>query len=160
MSLNLIPRLKGTGSRRAVDKVAELESVNSDLRHDMAKVMNRQAAADDFFAILMNDVVTTNAALEQERQRRELAETELAQAEAAVELRDQTIAALERRLAVVSLAESAATKTQEMSIAEIRRHCVKPVPLHQAPFATVDPGRIPPTWTRGDDNDTQPLPAA
>ncbi|MGX1254102.1 hypothetical protein RKD48_006613 [Streptomyces ambofaciens] len=160
MSLNLIPRLKGTGSRRAVDKVAELEAVNSDLRHDMAKVMNRQAAADDFFAILMNDVVTTNAALEQERQRRELAETELAQAEAAVELRDQTIADLERRLTVGVLAESAATKTQELSIAEIRRHCVKPVPLHQAPFATVDPGRVPPTWARGNDEDTQPLPAA
>lgn len=135
------------------------DTIIARLRQDMAKVMNRQAAADDFFAILMHDVVTTNAALEQERQRRELAETELAQAEAAVELRDQTIADLERRLAVGALAESAAARTQEMPIAEIRQHCVTPVPLHQAPFATANPGRVP-AWARHDDEDTQPTPAA
>ncbi|MET9190727.1 hypothetical protein ABZX63_36495 [Streptomyces tendae] len=77
-----------------------------------------------------------------------------------VEGLEQQIADLERRLAVGVLAESAAARTQELSIAEIRRHCVKPVPLHQAPFATTDPGRVPPTWARGDDEDTQPLPAA
>ncbi|MDX3033919.1 hypothetical protein [Streptomyces scabiei] len=64
---NLLPRLRGTGSRRAADKVAELRDEN--VRH-----LNRQAAADDFFAILMHDVVTTNAAWEQEKQLRGEAE--------------------------------------------------------------------------------------
>ena len=50
------------------------DTVIRNLRRDMAKVMNRQAAADDFFAILMHDVVTTNAAWEQEKQLRGEAE--------------------------------------------------------------------------------------
>ena len=69
---DLIPGLKGTGIRRAVDKVAEL-------REENIKLLNRQAAADDFFAILMNDLVTTNAALEQEKQLRGEAEEAAAQ---------------------------------------------------------------------------------
>lgn len=44
------------------------------LRRDIAKLLNRQAAADDFFALLLNDVVTTNAAWEQEKQLRGEAE--------------------------------------------------------------------------------------
>lgn len=32
--------------------------------------------------------------------------------------------------------------------------------LGASPLATTDPGRVPPTWARGDDEDTQPLPAA
>jgi predicted nucleic acid-binding Zn-ribbon protein len=67
-----------------------------------------------------------------------------------VEGLEQQIADLKRRLAVGVLAESAATKTQELSIAEIRQHCVTPVPLHQAPFATTNPGRTP-AWARCDD---------
>jgi hypothetical protein len=63
----LIPGLKGNGSRRAVDKVAEL-------REENVKLLNRQAAADDFFAILMNDVVTTNEAWQQEKKARTLLE--------------------------------------------------------------------------------------
>ena len=69
---DLIPGLKGTGIRRAVDKVAELRDEN-------VKLLNRQAAADDFFAILMNDVVTTNAALAHEQQLRGEAEEAAAQ---------------------------------------------------------------------------------
>ncbi len=64
---DLIPGLKGNGSRRAVDKVAEL-------REDNVKLLNRQMAADDFFAILMNDVVTTNEAWQQEKKARTLLE--------------------------------------------------------------------------------------
>ena len=69
---DLIPGLKGTGSRRAVDKLAELEAENRGL-------FTRQMAADDFFAILMQDVVTTNAAFEQEQQLRGEAEEAAAQ---------------------------------------------------------------------------------
>lgn len=67
-----IPGLRGNGIRRAVDKVPELRAEN-------VALLNRQAAADDFFAILMNDVVTTNAALEQEKEFRGEAEEAAAQ---------------------------------------------------------------------------------
>ena len=57
---------------RAVDKVAEL-------RQENRKLLTRQMAADDHFAILMHDVTTTNAAWEQEKQLRGQAEEALAQ---------------------------------------------------------------------------------
>ncbi|MFF0736815.1 hypothetical protein ACFYVK_35040 [Streptomyces chartreusis] len=69
---NLIPGLRGNGSRRAVDEVDRL-------REDNIKLLNRQAAADDFFAFLWQDVVTTNAAWEQEKQLRGEAEEAAAQ---------------------------------------------------------------------------------
>lgn len=69
---SLIPGLKGGGSRRAVDKVDELRAENS-------RLLDRQLAADDFFALLMNDVVATNAALEQEQRLRGEAEEAAAQ---------------------------------------------------------------------------------
>lgn len=58
------------------------------------------------------------------------------------------LAELERRLHVGVLAEHVVAKTQELSLDEIRKHCVKP--LHQAPFATVDPGRVP-SWAVTDE---------
>lgn len=64
---SILPRLRGTGSRRAVDEVQRL-------REDIAKLLNRQAGSDDFFALLMHDVVTTNAAWQQEKQLRGEAE--------------------------------------------------------------------------------------
>jgi hypothetical protein len=60
-----------------------------------------------------------------------------------VEGLEAQIAELERRLAVGVLAESVVAKTQELSVEEIRKHCV--MPLHQAPFATVNPGRVTPS---------------
>jgi hypothetical protein len=63
---------------------------------------------------------------------------------------EQQLAELERRLSVGVLAEAAATRTQEIPI-------ITPVmPLHQAPFAATDPGRVPPSWAREDD--TVPVP--
>jgi hypothetical protein len=64
---DLIPALKGTGSRRAVDKVAEL-------REENVALLNRQAAADDFFAILTQDRNEVYAAWEFERAKRHEAE--------------------------------------------------------------------------------------
>lgn len=74
MTLNdLIPAsFRGPGIRRAVDKVTEL-------RQENRKLLTRQMAADDFFAILLNDVVTTNAALDREKQLRGEAEEAAAQ---------------------------------------------------------------------------------
>jgi len=65
-------------------------------------------------------------------------------------LEDQ-IAELERRLRVGVLAEAAAAQTQEIPI------LVAPVPLHQAPFATTNPGHVRPSWAIRDD---EPEPAA
>jgi hypothetical protein len=46
--LNLIPALKGHGRRRAADKVESL-------REENRKLLDRQLAADDYFAILTAD---------------------------------------------------------------------------------------------------------
>lgn len=133
-ALDFIPGLKGSGSRRAVDKVAEL-------REDNTRLLNRQLAADDFFAILTHDRDETDKAWRQEKERRETAEKELAQAEEAIRLRDRRIADLERRVDVGVKAEHVIAKTQELDVDEIRRHCV--MPLHQSPMAAVtDPGHV------------------
>jgi 5'-3' exonuclease len=130
--LDLIPGLKGTGSRRAVDKLAELRDEN-------VKLLNRQAAADDFFAILTHDRDEVYAMWKAEKERRETAEKELEQAENAIRLRNQRIADLERRVDVGVKAEHVIARTQEIDPAEVRRYCV--TPLHLAPMAAVtDPG--------------------
>jgi hypothetical protein len=49
------------------------------LRDENVRLLNRQAAADDFFAILLHDVTTTNAAWQQEKQLRGEAEEAAAQ---------------------------------------------------------------------------------
>lgn len=46
---------------------------------------------------------------------------------------EEQIAELQRRLNIGVLAESVVTRTQELSLEEIRKHCTTPVmPLHQA----------------------------
>lgn len=69
MTLNdLIPApLRGNGSRRAVDKLAELRDEN-------VKLLTRQAAADDYFALLIQDRDEVYAAWKDERRKREEAE--------------------------------------------------------------------------------------
>lgn len=131
---SLIPGLKGTGSRRAVDKVADLEAENRTL-------FTRQMAADDFFAQLMHDVVTTNSAWRQERERREIAEKERGQAEDIIRLRERRITDLERRLEVRVFAEAAAAKTQEIPVV------TRVMPLREAAAAgrlgaVTDPGQV------------------
>ncbi|MFE2710535.1 hypothetical protein ACFXKI_00740 [Streptomyces mirabilis] len=66
---DLIPGLKGSGSRRAADKLAELRDENR-------KLLTRQMAADDYFALLMQDrdeVYTAWTWAEQARQEAETA---------------------------------------------------------------------------------------
>lgn len=64
---DLIPALGGKPRPRKANRIeTRLRKAQVHLaavREDNAKLLDRQAAADDFFAILMNDVVTTNAAL-------------------------------------------------------------------------------------------------
>lgn len=70
--------------------------------------------------------------------------------EGVVRRRDQRIADLERRLEDRVKAEHVIAKTQELDGEEIQRHCITPVPLYEAPFATTNPGRIRPTWAKDD----------
>jgi hypothetical protein len=65
---DLIPAFRGNGSRRAVDKVAEL-------REENVRLLNRQAAADDYFALLMQDRSEVYAAWTWSEQARQEAET-------------------------------------------------------------------------------------
>ena len=85
------------------------------------------------------------AYLEQERERRTVAENELAQAEEAIRLRDREINDLKRKVDIGVKAEHVVAQTQELDPEEVRRAC-QPVPLHQSPMAVTGPGRIPPSW--------------
>jgi hypothetical protein len=64
---SLIPGLKGSGSRRAVDEVERL-------REDNIRLLDRQAAADDYFALLAQDRADVYAAWEFTEQARQEAE--------------------------------------------------------------------------------------
>ncbi|MFK4869032.1 hypothetical protein ACI3K4_27840 [Streptomyces sp. CSMPJR101] len=152
---SFLPRLRGNGVHRADDRIAELEARHAGelqqlrdemdlLRSDNIKLLNRQAAADDFFAILRHDVVTANKAWVGERTRRENAEKALVQAENAIRLRDRRISDLNRKIDVGVKAEHVIAQTQEIPV-------ITPViPLHEAPFATTDPGRVRPSWAEPD----------
>ncbi len=79
MSLtDLLPSLGGKPRPRKANRIeTRLRKAQEHLaavREDNARLLDRQAAADDFFAILMHDVVTTNAALGMEQQLRGEAE--------------------------------------------------------------------------------------
>lgn len=88
-----------------------------------------------------------------------LAREEIRQLEEAVELRDRQIGDLERKDDIGVLAEAAATRTQEIPV------ITQVLPLHQSPLAVADPGRVPPSWARGEGDTasvpiTDPEPAA
>lgn len=86
MSITL-PRIrrdsKPQRKHRADDRIAELEAQHAAeltaLRDENVTLLNRQASSDDFFALLANDVYTTNAAWKQEKQARGEAEEAAAQ---------------------------------------------------------------------------------
>lgn len=128
---DLFPALRGSGRRRVADRLAELREENARLHDELA-------AAEDHIATLTEDAAATRAALAAERERRRLAEQELQRAESVIRLRDQRIADLERRIDVGVKAEHVIARTQELSVEEIRRHCVKP--LWESPLA--NPHRV------------------
>ncbi|WP_405673145.1 hypothetical protein [Streptomyces sp. NBC_01530] len=62
---------------------------------------------------------------------------------------ERHIAELVRRLELRSLTENVVTRTQELSLDEIRKHCTTPVmPLHQSPLA--DPAHVPAWVAQGE----------
>ena len=100
------------------DRKHSPDTVIRNLRRDMAKVMNRQAAADDFFAILMHDVVTTNAAWEQEKRLRGEAE------EAAERMqldRDEWMAEAERLAAELAPYKAAEANAAAVDVPPMKR---------------------------------------
>jgi hypothetical protein len=145
---NLIPALKGGGSRRAVDKVEELRAENG-------RLLDRQLAADDFFALLMHDVVDTNAALEREQQLR--GEAEEAAAQMRME-RDEWCEEAERLAAELAPYKAAEANAHPITVPPMVRDTEHPAdqattPIDVRPLwvalgigptvAVTDPGHIP-----------------
>ena len=149
MSLPLISNLRGTGRRRAADKVVEL-------REENVKLLTRLAGADDHFMLIdqhRKELETENARLKTQARQDRLALLTIQKDRDALErwvkdLEGQ-LADAERRLDVRGLAEAAAAQTQEIPI-------VRVMPLHEAPFATTNPSRVTPSWAVQD----EPSPAA
>lgn len=109
----LIPALKGNGGRRAVDKVTELRAENR-------KLLTRQLAADDFFALLTQDRRDVYEAWQFAEHGRQAAEAIVIDQERQIRDLKRQITELERRLQVGVLAEAAATKTQEIDVSAVR----------------------------------------
>lgn len=110
MTLNdLIPALKGPGRRRAVDEVERL-------REDNIRLLNRQAAADDYFAILAQDRREVYEAWQFAEYGRQAAEAIVVDQERQIRDLKRQLADTQRRLEVGVLAEAAASKTQEIDV--------------------------------------------
>jgi len=152
---DLIPALRGNGSRRAASP--------AELRDENRKLLNRQMAADDYFALLVQDRAEVYACWEDERRKRQEADQAAAQMQSE---RDEAIATVqriddhynativqlqnelaeaERRLEIGVMAEAAAARTQEIDVRDLRdnyadgvltlqqAHCIGPV---------LDPGHV------------------
>ena len=65
---------------------------------------------------------------------------------------ERQLADLEHRLGIACRATAAADQTQEIDPEAVKRMLGRPVPLHQAPFATTDPGRVRPSWARNEES--------
>ncbi|AVH59922.1 MULTISPECIES: hypothetical protein [Streptomyces] len=146
---------------RADDRIAELtadyEQQLAELRDENVRLHHFKAEADDFFMIQAAYVTGLEDDKRELQQRLADEQGARAVADADVEARDRwvrdleiKVADLERRLDVRKLAESAVAITQPIPV-------ITPVPLHQAPFATTNPGRVPGSWGVKDD---EPEPAA
>ena len=138
MSLTLIPSRKERPARkhRAKDRLAVREQELDELQRrldDADALIMRQAAR-------LGDLETGNEQLQGRLQETQDALINVGKDRDALEryVRDleKQLADAERRLNIRTWAEAAAAKTQEMPVV------IEVVPLHRAPFATVDPGRI------------------
>lgn len=138
-----IPGLKGTGSRRADDRIAELKELVDQLREENVALLNRQATADDFFMIQDQYATDLEAELAEEKRAHANTRADLQARNRWVADLEGRLADAERRLDIRKLAEAAAEKTQPIPV-------VTPVvPLHQSPQAVTDPARTP-SWAKRD----------
>jgi chromosome segregation ATPase len=155
---DLIPALKGTGRRRAVDKVEEL-------RRDIFKLLTQQAAADDAFVLLHQELTDARA---KQAEAEEIVVAQLADIDELTAERDalaEELAALKRRFSAQLAAEANAHRIDVPPMVRdttaIEDQATGPIdvsPLWAARDAgllgpVTDPGRI------GPDDDTQPIPA-
>ena len=128
---DLIPALKGHGRRRAQDHIRELKG-------EVAKLTEWQAAADDFFEQQDRNMTALEKELATERQARAVAEAALEQAEKTIRLRDEEIDGLKRTAGIRAQAENVITATQEIDVRPLQdRFTDGPVrSLHHSPQAT------------------------
>jgi cell division protein FtsB len=149
VSLNPIPRLKGHGRRRAVDKVAEL-------REENRRLFTRLMGADDAFALLHQQLAETavRQAEAEEIIVQQLANLDDLHAENE-QLRDE-LAALKVRFGPALAAEANANAISVPSMVrpidgpeDEATQPIPVVPLHEAPFATTDPAHVP-AWASRD----------
>ncbi len=144
---------------RAEVKLRKTEAHLAAVQADNARLLNRQAAADDFFMVQAQ--LITDLEADVRRLREELAAEQGARAvaDADVEARNRWIRDLERevselkrRLEVRTWAEAAAARTQEIDVRDLReRFATGPVvSLHHSPQASTNPGHGTPTWARRD----------
>lgn len=155
MTIPFTSRRDKRRKHRADDRIAELKAQHAAelarlrgemvlLRDDNTRLLNRQAAADDYFAILWNDVLVSNQALvfkEELRQEAEVAAAQMrmqrdehaATIQRIDELHAEAVEGLEanRRLGIACQANAAADQTQEIDVSSLR--AATPVmTLHEA----------------------------
>ncbi|MFH8531594.1 hypothetical protein ACH4GE_24625 [Streptomyces tendae] len=148
MSLNLIPRLKGTGSRRAADKLAEL-------RDDVRSLLTFKMAADDYFALLAQDRDEVYACWRDEQALRQEAEEAAARMQSERdEWRDKALALRTRfgaELAAEANADAVTVPPAVRDTSAFEDQATEPIKvltLQQA-FGSTNPAHVP-GWARRD----------
>lgn len=159
---DLIPSLRGTGSRRAVDKVAELRDENR-------RLLTIIAGSDDAFMLLRQELAETTA-------KQGAAEELVIQQQADIEdlaadrdgWRDDALALWARFGPQIAAEENAAAVTVPPMVRDtsaIEDQATGPIYV-QTPWDALgvgpttpvtDPGHVPPSWAR--QNDTGPVAA-
>ena len=149
---SLFPRLRGNGTHRADDRIAELtqsyEQKLADLREENVLLHKRLASADDYFMQLdqaLKELEEENSQIKEmtagEREARTAIEKDRDALDRYLHDVESRLADAERRLEVCKLAETAVERTQEMPV-------ITPVvPLQESPQAKV--ARTP-SWAQED----------
>ncbi|MEV0220814.1 hypothetical protein [Streptomyces sp. NPDC050704] len=171
MTMHLVPSRWQKKPKHSADvRIAELQKAHavelaeltekyeqqlSGLRVENVALLNRQAAADDFFELLMHDVVTTNAGLHRVEELRQDAEVEAAQMQSERDdWRDEALALRAKfgpQLAAEANAHRIDVPPMERDTSAIEDQATGPIPvitLQQA-FGTTDPAHVP-AWASRD----------
>jgi anti-sigma factor ChrR (cupin superfamily) len=141
---------QGTGTRRAVDRLAIAEAEN-------LRLTARQAEADRFFDQIMADNKDVHALWRYAEGKAASAEKVVVCQEATIRDLERQIRELEERLTVAVKADAAGSRTQEIDVRSLtERFATGPVvSLHHSPQAA-SPAHVP-AWVKSD-TDTVELP--
>ncbi|MET9517482.1 hypothetical protein [Streptomyces sp. NPDC002994] len=131
-------RDKPAGKHTKNYRVQQLKSKVTELRDENRHLHNRQAAADDFFAVLMDDRAELHNLWQYAEHKAACAEDVVVCQEADIRDLHRQIADLTERLRVASLADSAASRTQEIDTRALLKR------ITQGADAVTDPGQT--TW--------------